>query len=372
MSRVPVEPLGPDADDLRAVVADGRVGVVFQPIVDVRRSVVVGYEALGRIEEDDRGHDISDWLEAAHALGQGARFESLLIEAALDSRETLPLNCFLSINATPAALVSSEIRSLLGGQSDLRGLMIEITEQEREADTAALAMACERFRTAGAMIAVDDLGAGFAGLNRLHQLRPQLLKFDRELIENLDDDPAKRIVIETIGLAADRLDAWVLAEGVERSDELTAIARLGVPLAQGNFLGAPAPGWSDITPQADATLRSAEAARSYPNLGPLIERAAWVGVPGDALPAELETGDIHVLCDDAMRPLGVAVDASLPFVVQRCEPAGVDDSPQQVLARMMARPATTRYSPVVVIDPAGRYLGVVKVDRLIATVLDES
>jgi len=372
VSRLPVEPLGPNADDLRSVVANGRVGVVFQPIVDVRRSVVVGYEALGRIADDERGRDITDWLSLAHAIGEGASFEALLVAAALEARESLPPNCFLSVNATPTALVSSELRSLLAGESDLRGLMIEITEQEREPDTAALAEACERFRTAGAMIAVDDLGAGFAGLNRLHQLRPQLLKFDRQLIENVDHDAAKRIVIETIGLAADRLDAWVLAEGIERSDELAAVARLGVPLAQGKFLGGPEPDWSDLTPQADATLRSVEAARTHPNLGPLIERAGWVGVPGDPLPAELEHGDIHVLCDDTMRPLGVAVDGGLPFVVQRCDPAGVDDSPQQVLARMMARPPTTRYSPVVVIDPAGRYLGVVKVDRLIATVLEAS
>ena len=93
----------------------------------------------------------------------------------------------------------------------------------------------------GAPIAVDDAGAGYAGLTQILTLRPHILKLDRELVTGVDTDEAKAALIEMLGVFANRIDAWVLAEGVETVAEARRIRALGVPLAQGFHYAMPAP-----------------------------------------------------------------------------------------------------------------------------------
>ena len=87
------------------------------------------------------------------------------------------------------------------------------------------------------MIAVDDTGAGYAGLHHLISVRPEIIKLDRTLVAGIDTDRPRRALVEMFGSFANRFDAWVLAEGVETAAELATLRRIGVPLAQGFLLG---------------------------------------------------------------------------------------------------------------------------------------
>ena len=126
------------------------------------------------------------------------------------------------------------------------GIVVELTEQTPIDSYVALEPDLNQLRAAGALIAVDDAGAGYAGLRHLLALRPSLIKIDRELIQDVDRDEAKRALIEMLGTFASRVDAWILAEGVERVEELDALVSLGVPLVQGYYLARPAPPWAGI------------------------------------------------------------------------------------------------------------------------------
>ena len=132
---------------------------------------------------------------------------------------------------------------------DLRGVVIEITEQTAVACYDALVTALAPARAAGALLAVDDAGAGFASLKHITVLRPDFVKVDRDLIAGIDTDETKAAVVEALGMFTSRLDAWLIAEGVETIAELDRLLSLRVPLVQGYGLGRPRPAWVPPDPR---------------------------------------------------------------------------------------------------------------------------
>ncbi len=117
--------------------------------------------------------------------------------------------------------------------SKLHGLVIEVTEHELAAEDGALEEGLARLRARGARIAVDDAGAGYAGLNQVMRVQPDLIKLDRSLVEGVHNDSAKAALIEFFVLFARRVGAGVCTEGIETLDELRALVNLGVGLRPG-------------------------------------------------------------------------------------------------------------------------------------------
>jgi EAL domain-containing protein (putative c-di-GMP-specific phosphodiesterase class I) len=239
----------------------------YQPIVDLARGVVVGYEALARFTgPGPSGPD--QWFTAARAAGCLAPLEAAALRAALRHRADLPVNTFLAVNVGPDVLTEPEVRAALEDAGSLEGVVIELTEHAPVPSWELLAKHLDRLRGRGALIAMDDAGSGHAGLTMMLQLRPDLIKLDRELVTDVHRNEAKRVLVEMVGTLADRLDAWLLAEGIESWAETAALARLGVPLGQGYFLARPAPPWTGIDP--DLALRLMSLVR---------ERDAWSTPP---------------------------------------------------------------------------------------------
>jgi hypothetical protein len=150
------------------------------------------------------------------------------------------------------------------------------------ADYPTLVAAVAELRLRDAKLAVDDAGTGYAGLQHLMVLRPDLVKLDRALVAGCDRDPAKAALIEMLGRFTGQLDAWVLAEGVERTAELESLIRLRVPLAQGYLLGRPAEPWATLPGELAATIRDRQTAQTFQDsvVGLTVD-APWVRA-GDA------------------------------------------------------------------------------------------
>jgi EAL domain-containing protein (putative c-di-GMP-specific phosphodiesterase class I) len=231
----PLRPRTADIDwdaALASVLAEPeRVRPAFQPIFDLRQGIVAGFEMLARFEAPVNASPL-EWLAAARARGLGPRLEALLLDAGLRARRVLPPSCFLAVNLGPEALLSHEVAAVLDGRS-LDGIVVEIAETGPVTDYPQLESALDRLRDAGAHVAIDDTGAGYASLQHVMRLRPSFVKLDRRLVSQIDRDPAKLALVEAMGTLAIRLDASIVAEGVERSQEREALAALGVPLAQG-------------------------------------------------------------------------------------------------------------------------------------------
>lgn len=224
---------------LSDVLADpGQPRLVFQPIVDLARGVVTGYECLARFDSEPyRTPD--QWFAAAWRLDRGAELEALVVQRALAARDRLPPGTFLTVNITPSALQRDAVRRVVAGR-DLRRLVLELTEHDAFGDEDALRDALAGLRAQGALVALDDAGSGYAGLQQLLAVRPDIVKLDRSLVQDVDQDEAKLALVEMVGVLSGRLDAWLLAEGIETAAELEVFQRLGVPLGQGWHLGVPA------------------------------------------------------------------------------------------------------------------------------------
>jgi EAL domain-containing protein (putative c-di-GMP-specific phosphodiesterase class I) len=356
---------------------------VFQPIVDLDRGVACGYEMLARFVSPIKASPLA-WLAQAERRGLGAQLEAMLVDAGLAALGWLPDGCFLTINVSPKALGSQPVTELLAARESLEGVVIEVTEQAVVEDYEDLEYLLRSLRAAGAAIAVDDAGAGYASLHRIVELRPQFVKLDRSLVANLDTDKTKLAVIESLATFSGRIDSWMVAEGVERAEEVDALQRLGVPLAQGFWLGMPAPA---MLPLGDEQRERIQAARAEPpaeaTVASLIEPApaCALAAGGDGIAQTFASHPSlsHVVVLDAgKRPVAILPRAGFfRGEVSERAPMRVDlrESVMGVARRAMERPAAERFDPVVGCDARGRYVGVVCVERLVeglAALVDRS
>ncbi|NHC16628.1 EAL domain-containing protein, partial [Motilibacter deserti] len=257
-------------------------GLVFQPIVDIVNGTVVGYEALSRFELEPRATpDV--WFRQARLHGCAAELEARVIARAVAALRLLPEPRFLTVNISPDVLASAPVQQVLTAAGSLTGLVVELTEHVDYTVDPALSEAIRSLRAAGALIAMDDAGSGYAGLVQLLDVRPDIVKIDREIITGIGTDPAKAWTVELLGSLAGRLDAYVLAEGIETREELERCQALGVPLAQGWLLGRPAAPWSELPEPVAAQLRASAARAAHADVvGALAVRTAPLG-PGELL-----------------------------------------------------------------------------------------
>jgi diguanylate cyclase (GGDEF)-like protein len=235
-------------DEIEALLKEPHsITPVFQPLVELTTGRVVGYEALSRFAE----RSPESWFNQAHACGLSAELEGAAIRAALEY-DNRPEGTYLSLNCSPSAISSGRVRATL--PDDLSQYVIEITEHELASEDGALEQGLQELRGRGARIAVDDAGAGYAGLKQVMRVTPDIIKLDRSLIERVHADSAKSALIEFFVLFARRVGAAVCTEGIETLEELTTLIDLGVGYGQGYLLGRPAEPWATVAPDLQRKL----------------------------------------------------------------------------------------------------------------------
>jgi EAL domain-containing protein (putative c-di-GMP-specific phosphodiesterase class I) len=353
---------------VRACRRPGVLSMQFQPIIDTARGTVVGYESLARFSGPP--HTTPDrWFAVARAAGVGPELEARALRAALDARSALPPNCFLSVNIGPDALLTSAVATVFADAGDLRGIVVEITEQTAVANYDALAAAIEPLRAAGALLAVDDAGAGFASLKHITVLRPDFVKVDRDLVAGIDKDETKAAVVEALGMFTSRLDAWLVAEGIETTAELDRILSLRVPLAQGYGIGSPQPMMGTAHSDAVALCRRRRSVAAYGGLFDLAEHAPHVDAI-EAAPTSFARNPATawvVVVDEHDRPVRL-VDrrggAHPPLNVLPTERLA------DVARRIATRPTDERHVPAVLCDERARLVGLVTVERVLGRLAD--
>jgi EAL domain-containing protein (putative c-di-GMP-specific phosphodiesterase class I) len=360
----------------RVLTEPGAARPAFQPIVDLRRGVVTGYEMLARFEgPPERSPEI--WFSEAERFGRRVELEAMMVRAGVEALDALPPNCFLTVNVDPTSLPEAPIQRALAGRASLANLIIELTEHS-SADDREVRRFLPALRERGALIAIDDVGTGYSGLARISALRPEIVKIDRALVAGLHEEAAHREMVEMLGAVANRIDAWVIAEGIEEPAELEALMSIGVPLGQGFALArpeavmagpeVPLSGW--IRSSAEADPRTGESRRErlwspLPPLGP----EGWEVEAELRFRAEPDVTHLPVVRDDG-RPVGL-IDredfyAGEPRLeAPLCVLAG--ENPARIAQRAMARPAASRLAPVVCCDEQGRYLGPITIETLTET-----
>ena len=207
--------------------------------MDLGTGDVRGFEALCRFHgEPYRPPDVV--FAEADGVGLGQELELAVAARALEALRALPEGVYVSINASPATLASGRLPGILDGHPPAR-VLVEVTEHVDVPDYGALIAEARRLGARGVRLAVDDAGAGYAGLAHILRLRPDVIKLDRSLITGLDADEARRSLVAAMVQFGARTGAAIVAEGIETRAERAALAALGVPLGQGWALGRPAP-----------------------------------------------------------------------------------------------------------------------------------
>jgi EAL domain-containing protein (putative c-di-GMP-specific phosphodiesterase class I) len=213
--------------------------VATQPIVSVRERRTIAFEALVRSREPQLPHG-GAIMELAERLGRVREIERLIRVHAGDVAARLPDDTMLLVNLHPSAL---EDPDLLAEDSPLARypdrVAFEITERARLKPEGPAWDAIRALRQRGHRIAVDDLGAGYAGLTSLVTLQPDIVKLDMELIRNVDTSPTRSKLVASLVALSKQLDVRVIAEGVESAAECQHLLGLGCDWMQGYFFARP-------------------------------------------------------------------------------------------------------------------------------------
>jgi EAL domain-containing protein (putative c-di-GMP-specific phosphodiesterase class I) len=232
--------------DLQEVLLSDQLSTVFQPVIDLRQRTVLGYEALSRgpagsvYQMPLRLFEMAEEADLVFELDRKCRRRALL------SAHQLPRSAKLFVNVYPSAMYDPEFQgTTLVSFVESQGLspdrvVLEITEKSAIENYELFAEALSDLTCLGFSIAVDDVGAGYSGLEKIAHLNPRYLKFDRELIRNIDSSYIRREMTRALKSFADSIGSAIIAEGIERQEELDALLELGIEYGQGFLLGRPA------------------------------------------------------------------------------------------------------------------------------------
>ena len=222
-----------------AAFAEDALSMVFQPIVNLRTKEVLGVEALARFACEP-ARPPNEWFDEARDVGRALELELAAIRMALDALDEFPVDDFMSVNVSAETIAAPAFEELLQRYPGHR-VVLELTEHSVVDEYAALTASLDALRERGVRIAVDDMGAGYSGLRHVLRLRPDILKLDIALTQDIGEDPARRALATALVTFAREVRATIVAEGIETAAELETLSRLGVHLGQGYHLGRPAP-----------------------------------------------------------------------------------------------------------------------------------
>lgn len=224
---------------VQAVLEGRRYTVHYQPIFHLVQNKKVGYEALARFQTvPARGPDL--WFGEAAQVGLQEELELALIAEALKGLARTPADDFVSINMSPNTLLKGQVAGLLAGHP-LDRIVIEITEHDSVDDYDALDVVLQPLRQGGLRLAVDDAGAGYSSFRHILRMKPEVIKLDRSLTQEVDRDLGSRALASALVRFGEQIGSAIVAEGVETESQLRVLRELRVNKAQGYLLGRPAP-----------------------------------------------------------------------------------------------------------------------------------
>jgi EAL domain-containing protein (putative c-di-GMP-specific phosphodiesterase class I)/AmiR/NasT family two-component response regulator len=222
---------------IRRALDEDLLHAVFQPICTLAGSTI-GAEALARFRGPPSRGPVR-WFAEADEVGLLRELELAAVRVALAALPALPEHLFLSVNVSPSTLATPAFLRLIAGSDGAR-VVVEITEHARINDYESLQEALGAVREFGARVAIDEAGAGFASLRHILRLEPEFIKLDRTLIDGIESDRSLQALAAGLISFAEKIDATIVAEGIERPAEVEALAGLGVRYGQGYFFARPA------------------------------------------------------------------------------------------------------------------------------------
>lgn len=224
---------------IERVLSGHGLSMAYQPIMDISRQRIAGYEALARFTHELPATGPDQWFRDAHLAGLGVELELQAIDTAMRIMPLLDETLDIAINASPETVLDPRLDQLFEHIAAPDRLVLEITEHAAVERYEIIAERLKAHRERGVKIAVDDAGAGYASFRHILNLVPDRIKLDMSLTRDIDVDPARRALAAALIHFAAETGSTLVAEGVETAAELNTLRELGVNKAQGYFLGRP-------------------------------------------------------------------------------------------------------------------------------------
>lgn len=221
------------------------IAMAFQPIVDGDSGLPFAFEALVRGGQGEGAAEVLSRVTAEnrYAFDQQCRvaaIEGAVAAGILDTDAKLSINFLPNAVYSPVACIQLTLKTARATGFPTDRLIFEFTENEEMADTDHIKTIVDSYRRMGFATAIDDFGAGYAGLGLLAKFQPDLIKLDMELIRGIDCSMPRRLIVESVVRLAKKLGITLIAEGVETEGEYHTLRNLGIRYIQGYFLARPA------------------------------------------------------------------------------------------------------------------------------------
>ena len=234
-----------DRAGLEARFASGleQMWMAMQPILSWRTRSVYAYEALLRTDELTLRNPV-DFVDTAERLKRTPELGRRVRKRIADQLIELPTSISVFVNLHPSDLIDEELCSSDGALTPYaRGVVLEVTERAALEQVPGIMAGVLRLRKLGFRIALDDLGAGYAGLSSFALLEPEIVKVDMSLVRGIHESPTKQKLFRSFAALCRDLNTEIIAEGVEVAAERDCLTELGGDLYQGYLFARPGRGF---------------------------------------------------------------------------------------------------------------------------------
>ena len=213
----------------------------FQPIVDVSMHSIFGYEALVRGPEGQGALSVLSQIDDGnrYAFDQACRVSAIRGAAQLAMQGMLSINFMPNAVYRPEACIQTTFTAAREFGFPIDRIIFETTENEKVIDRKFLIEILSEYKRFGFQTAIDDFGAGYAGLDLLADFQPDIIKIDMELVRGIDSNRPRQIIVNSVLDMCTLLDIEVIAEGIENYDEYRCLADLGIAYMQGYYFSKP-------------------------------------------------------------------------------------------------------------------------------------
>jgi EAL domain-containing protein (putative c-di-GMP-specific phosphodiesterase class I) len=234
-----------ELQQLEDILLRERVATSYQPILRMQENTIMGYEALSRGPRGSGLESADVLFTAAETHGLRLELDRLCRRRALLSSGRIPSNAKIFVNTLPPTMRDPQFQGkalidfLDKAQVAPGRIVIEITEKEVIENYEIFRDTMANFTNLGMSFAVDDVGAGYSGLESIARLKPSYLKIDISLVHDVHVSKVNHAMVKAIIALGHGIQAEVIAEGIEKSEELQVLQAMGVDYGQGYHLQRP-------------------------------------------------------------------------------------------------------------------------------------
>jgi EAL domain-containing protein (putative c-di-GMP-specific phosphodiesterase class I) len=234
------------ANELSLLIQKGALTTHFQPIVDIKTNTIYGYESLARGVSDEGDLIYPDRLftwaregDMLFYLDRACRESSLKTAAVKNIKNKVFINFIPTAIYDPEHCLQSTVKWAKQLEFDPKNIIFEVIESDHVEDLDHLKRILDFYKSQGFMVALDDVGSGYSSLNMIAKLLPDIVKIDRAIIDQIDTNEINQSIFRAITQIAHENGIIVLAEGIERAEEIAFCSAYGADLAQGYYFGRP-------------------------------------------------------------------------------------------------------------------------------------